>query len=465
MRVIRFTYDSVQVEISIFVLLYFRMNGIYVFERFFNFEDSVRNRMIAALPELKKSKAPEQYDEYDMELYLLTKEEEYQAFKGYGGYSEKAIVFAIGTWQDDHIDELNEKKTIDGRKIAMQSRPELNALLNCMKSNNLISLQTYAAMSETASIYDKNKVPQIFFLSKYFYVAESDKVFLEVRRSYMDVAKALFGALTRLNCEWGEVSSLNLQYAALYMAYEGNLYCLRNKKPFLYTPESIITVCEHILLKRETRMVLGESFYLLLAEVYGDLLKNANSAYKYYIEACQDYSAYAYFKKGTYLLDVEGDYAGAQEYLVKSLLIYPNYYRAWHILGICFVNLEKWEEAVEAFGNLEVILRPRIKNNMLRPMEIEYLFKAMNQNGDILFFKIQDAIRAIEQYLAAEEIWEKIDKTQFMNMLYQNDGKETLIKGRLKRELNINRVYERLAELYRQIGDMDKSKEYERKDA
>lgn len=460
MQVIRFTYNSAEVETSVFLFTYFRMNGIYIYERFFNLETGVRNRILGALPITGVEYGVKIYDSYDMELYLIQNESEYLMFQKMGGYTERTIVLAKGNWQSKYKDFLDEGKTIDCESYPRNSCTLIVHLLECMNQSSLISIPVKSVLERTAQIYCENRVIELFFAAKYFYIAEDDEQFKRIIGWYYRVSDALLSTLGQLECGWADPAYVNLQYAALYMAYEGDLYCARNKKPFLYTAESISRNCLSLLKKKEIEFMLGESFHLLLAQVYDDLLNDGNQAYVHYLQTCKDYNAYAYFKKALYLREVENNPEKSMYYLAKSIVIYPCYYRAWHIIGLCCVEAHLWEQAIRAFDNLKVILGPRLQNNVLRPMEIEYLFKALNQSGDILFQNIQDAPRAIEEYLAAERVWRAIDETDFMRAIFSDRGEEERIRKKLKQELNVNRVYSKLAELYRCVGDKEKSEEF-----
>ncbi len=459
MQVVRFTYNSIEVETSIFVFLYLRMSGIYVSERYFNLEPRVCHKMLRALPDREEQQSQPAYDQYDMDLYLICSEEDFREFQDYG-YTEKAIVLVSkGNWCQAYQEGFNKKQTVYYQQDSFKDTL-LTELLACMKANRLISQRMHAALTKIAEIYCNNNMMELSFRAKYFYTAEDDQQYEEIAKQYDTIVTELFQALGSMVQGWGNTSYIHLQYAALYIAYEGDLYSIRNQKPFLYTAESIANVCKVLLSQKDIVFMLGDSINLLTAQVYGDLMQNTNNAYEYYLAACKEYSAYAYYKKATYLMETEGNYAKVIKYLTRSLEIYPCYYRAWHILGICYVELEKWEKALQAFENLNIILAPRLQRNVLRPMEIEHLFKAAHQSGDILFLHIQHAPRAIEQYLFAERIWKNIDETEFLGIVYSSSQMQEEIKERMKRELNIDTVYHRLSEIYQRLGDKEKAEYY-----
>lgn len=462
MQVVRFTYDSTEVRTSVFLFLYLRMSGIYIFERYFNLEPSVCSKMLNALPDSEIGNAPEAYDDYDMELYLVRNEDEFRAFWKYG-YTHKTILLVLtDKWMENFAEELDEDRTV---KFSQSTPPDvlLKQLLDCIYKNNLISHKTFDTLNTIADVYCANDVMELTLSAKYFYTEYDLEQYNNNVERYKNIGDCLFRIMAKMDIRWGDTSCIHLQYAALHIAYEGNLYCLRHKKPFLFTPDSMAKVCETLLSNRDVLLALGDSIHLLAAQIYGDLTQNTHAAYEHYLSACKSYSAYAYYKKAMHLMEIEQNYQMAIKYLSKSLIIYPSYYRAWHMLGICFMNERQWEKAVKAFDNLEVILAPRLKNMLLRPMEIEYLFKAASQAGEILFREMQQILQAVDRYLFAERVWKAIDDTEFIALVYQDYQAESRVRSRIKEELNIKAVYARLAEIYKYVGDDEKMMFYQQK--
>ncbi len=462
MQIVRFTYDSTEVRTSVFLFLFLRMSGIYIFERYFNLEPSVCSKMLNALPDSETGSTPEEYDDYDMELYLVRNEDEFRAFRKYG-YTHKTILLVLtDNWMKDFAGELDEDKTVELNQLT-SSNALLKQLLDCIYKNNLISHKTFDTLNTIADVYCTNHIMELTFSAKYFYTENDVERYGKNVERYKSVADYLFGTMANKEIQWGDTSCIHLQYAALHIAYEGNLYCMRHKKPFLFTPDSMAKVCETLLSNKDVLLALGDSIHLLAAQIYGDLAKDMHAAYDHYLSACKGYSAYAYYKKAIHLMEIERKYQLAIKYLSKSLIIYPSYYRAWHMLGICYMNEGQWEKAVKAFDNLEVILAPRLKSRLIRPMEIEYLFKAANQTGEILFREMQQVSQAIERYLFAEKVWKAIDETGFITLIYHDLPTESHVRDRIKEELNIKAVYAKLTEIYRCVGDNEKMTFYQLK--
>lgn len=459
MQIVRFTYNSTDIELSVFLLLYLRMNGIFVYERFLDFEVVAQNRLLNMFSGLDEIKRPKSFNQYDMELFAICNEQDFLEFHKYQ-YTNKMPIIISGSWKKKYEQELNARWTIDCDRTGMNTNQLLYDLVDSMWENGLITQKKRTALKSTADVYCKNQVMKLSFKAKYFYTTEDEYQYEDITNNYKIIYHNLMKKLRQMENSWGNEASINLQYAVLNMAYEGTLYARRNNKRFMYSPESIINVCRVLLKKKDTQMLFGDSIYLLIAQVYDDLLQDTKEAYSNYMKTCKDYNSYAYYRKAVLLINAERNYDTAINYLIRSVLIYPNYYRAWHMLGISYSRLNRWKEAVQSFENMEVILLGKVEENLLRPMEIEYLFKAACECGDIYYRKLYDVHRALREYLFAETIWHAIDSSKFFAIIGMSKEEQIAFKIRMKNELNINRVYSKLSDLYRETGNVEKAVQY-----
>jgi tetratricopeptide (TPR) repeat protein len=333
-------------------------------------------------------------------------------------------------------------------------------LLLCMVQNGIITNKEERALRDGAKIYVDNKIMNLSLSSKYFYTDESLEEQHKKSKQYEDIIESIFEKLQEYNVNWGDIGTIYLQYAALYMVYEGDLYCIKNKQPLLYTGESIVEVCNILLENKSVEVVYGSSIYMLLAQIQEDLLEDVNNAYSNYLPACKNYNAYVFYRKALYWYK-QRDYKKATDYLAKSVLIYPWYYRAWHMLGICYSEQEDWIEALRMFEYVEIILMPRLTKKRIRPMEIEYLFKAENQCGYIWNKRGNNIQKSIVANLLAEKVWKAIDDSEFIPIICDNNKSEIKrMQERLKRELGIKKIYEELAKLYERIGEKEKAVDF-----
>lgn len=459
MQVIRFTYNSANIELSVFLLLYLRMNGIYVYERFFDFGLNESKQLLRIFEDMSQTKYPEIYTQYDMELFAIESEQDFLEYHRYADIN-KAVLLISGEWQLKYEAELQMCSVINCDLVGKTSLNLLNNLIDVMWKKGLLPQNSREAFYSTADVYSKNNMMKLSFRAKYFYIADMEVQYEQIIAEYRKICEGLREKLVELENMWGNVRSIYLQYAVLNLAYEGDLYCKRNKKRFIYIPDSIINVSETLLEKKDIQLLFGESIHLLMAQVYDDLIGDTQGAYFNYRVACKDYNSYAYYKKAVHLVNIEKNYEKALDYLIRSIYIYPCYYRAWYMLGITSIKLDKWEMAAHAFESMEIVLSSRIEANKLRPMEIEYLFKAAIQCGDIFYRRFHIVPVAIRKYLFAEKIWKAIDSSLFLSKMGFQIREQINFKERMKRELNIEIVYLKLENLYRLVGDNERANRY-----
>ena len=116
-----------------------------------------------------------------------------------------------------------------------------------------------------------------------------------------------------------------------------------------------------------------------------------------------------------------------------------------------------------AYDCVRRILEPRLKAKTIQPMEIEHLFLACRQCGEILSTFDRDIKRAIQYDLCAEEAWEKIEETSFWDLMTEDEEERRVLQKEMKERLSIRKIYEHLYGLYGLIGDKGKTAQYEKK--
>lgn len=72
MKDIKLSYDSAEIEISTFLLLFFRLGGIYVYEKFLDFDKSREEAMLSSVDN-KNIIATEMADK-NVGLYIISEE-------------------------------------------------------------------------------------------------------------------------------------------------------------------------------------------------------------------------------------------------------------------------------------------------------------------------------------------------------------------------------------------------------
>lgn len=461
MQRIRFTYKSSKMWPSVFLLLYFRMTGIYVYERFFDSGQEKKNCLLSCLPGGNESGMPDSDDDFDLDLFFVadrTDWEEYKSRYEEEGHSIHRILIvsykcAIGLPYKAETNYYKECLSRKGQKKGVL----LSRIIKKMAEMQIVSPHTRKDLQFCQHIYSKQELWKLSLLGKYFYVAEEDEQYKKIRDKYRLTVNDIFNILRNNQCNWGEARYIHLQYAALNMAYEGDLYCIRNNRGLIYDPHSLVQVCKLILNSGENLKKLKESFYLLLAQIYDDLLKDANMAYEYYLLACKDYNAYIYYRKGGYWQEYAKDYNKAVKYYIKSVSIYPEYYRAWYMLGFCYMMLGRCTEALDVYRNIGQILTPRLDKRQMRPMEIEYMFKAQNQCAYICNKVMNNPQQSIRENFKAVEVWEAIDRSMFFDFFSPD---QAIVRKRVKKQLNVSKIYYEIYLLADKIGDLQLKQEY-----
>ena len=469
MQKIRFIYKSYEVIPNIFLSLYFRMIGIYVCEQYFDFSKEKTARLLSYLVEEKdESEETENIVDRDFifELYYIGDEEDaYEYEKNYRDFnSELPRIVIVNDEEEELFSFLNSENecVIRYRKAnVLTSADNLQMLLNEIvekaKEIGSIDEKIEEDWKNCAKVYAEYNVWRVLLLGKYFYAAENREQYSEVIEGYDAVIDKIFEILSAKHCNWGDEDYIHLQYSVLNMAYEGNLYCVRNSASMLYSSKSIGDICK-TLLKNGASNGMEANFSLLLAQIYDDLMGDHNVAYQFHLEACQKYnSAYAFYRKGKYWQDYAKDYKKAIRYYIKGVKIYPEYYRAWYRLGRCYMLSERYHDALNMFRNVTEILKSRLEKKQLRPIEIEYIFKAYNLCGYICNKKLNNPRLAILENMQAEDAWEAIGKSEFFE-IFSND--KEVIRERVQRKLNISKIYKVICNLADKIEDRNLKEVY-----
>ncbi len=456
MQRIRFTYTSSRTVPSVFISFFFRMIGIYVYERYFDFSKQETLHLLENLPVGIEAKDTEGGGmtgmkgldcEYDLDLYYIEDEvdkEHYNLLIDDGQTMlERILIIKNGLeWQG--IEKYIYVNDYPNESIT--NSVFLKNLFDDLFSKITDNQHLKQDLDLCANIFLKDKMCETSLLGKYFYAAEKEGNCTFILKAYSRAIDDIFEILHERDCSWGE-EYIHLQYAVLNLAYEEDLYCIKNGRNMVFSPESIRDTCELVLKKSLDKM--KGSFYLLLAQIYDNLIEDPNMAYQYYLKECKTYNAYAFYRKGLYWQDYAKDYDKAIKFYKKSICIYPVYYQAWYELGRCYMLSERSREALGMFRNVSKILKPRLDAKQMRPMEIEYMFKAQNLCGYICNDFLGNPRLAIIENLKAEEAWDTIEKSVFFHIL----PKEKLVRNSMKKKLNIAQIYRIICKLAVRIDD------------
>lgn len=461
MQQIEFTYRSTNIDPSISVMLFMRLNGIYIYEKFFDFGREEELSLFTKFPEYEEYKIEEAW-ESDAQFYVMESTQDVDTFLrtcDWEFFNPKKCVF-IDTTKDGFLKELTE--AIGGAQYIRYrgNTSLLHDIIDILEPDRT----EREFLKNVAEIYCEKKVWQLNLVGKYFYPAETQERFDEVIDAYREVVHALKNKLNMYGVRLGDKSTIGMyiRYAVCNLAYEANLYCIRNKKTQIYWPESIVRPLSQLAGNlKENRF--KDSVELLLTQVYDNLMMEPNRAYKKYLEMCREpYSAFCYYKKAEYWIHFGDNTKHAIRYYLHSAVHFPQYYQAWFHLGIAYVQTGEYRRALEAFRNVKVILRNRRYESVLRPIELEYLYRAYCCSGYIQYNCFGDFDMALKEDLGAEKVWSEIDDSRFYLLLDDKEDAE-YIKSTIKRQFNIGALYRVIYKLAMKAGDSYLAEGYHKK--
>ena len=109
MQQIEFTYRSTNIDPSISVMLFMRLNGIYIYEKFFDFGREEELSLFTKFPEYEEYKMEEAW-ESDAQFYVMESTQDVDTFLrtcDWEFFNPKKCVF-IDTTKDGFLKELTE---------------------------------------------------------------------------------------------------------------------------------------------------------------------------------------------------------------------------------------------------------------------------------------------------------------------------------------------------------------------
>ncbi len=459
MKIIRLTYRDAEVKPSVYLLLFFRFAGIYVYERFWG-PRTVQMDGSELLPkdqdkdkEEMKNRQPAAFSAYDCDICIVRDDLDFQEYKQLSDKRpERTVLLTRGQLVDDSINYEN-----------ISEQFLVNQICDNLANRGIILSDEATELKMLASIYDKENLMQMTLGVKYFFAVIEKTRLSMLQGKYEAIISALLKDLAGKGCIWGARRFFHVQYAALYIIYELDCLCVRYQEELAYSKESLLRLCDAL----ETGLdgLLGDSVKMLKGQVYDDLFQNPNAAYERYVNCCNPdttYNSYVYFRKGNYWQDFGEDWEQALKYYTQAVYIYPEYYRAWFKIGLCNRKLGRNREAVAAYENVRKCLSDRIAGKCVRPMEMEHIFKAQVQIAEI-WEKNGNQDNAVEALRWAERIWDLADETSFYALMSVTPAEEKFYRNKTKENLDIESVYERLIVLNTIAGNRDEVLRYREK--
>lgn len=437
MKVIRVTYSNTEVDLSVYILLFLRNTGIYVYERFFE-QREIRKEITFPTEDIDFI---EPFENFDADIYL--------------GNDIDANMTTDRTQVPSVVVLLNNENT---------KKDTVKSMLQGLFDRHVLGQSELDDLNDFLEIYDRLEMWKWQLRARYFFQFEDKKILKKLVDEYSNNVVELLNELRKREISWGDFRNEHLQFAAMNAIYELNWFCDRSNMPQVCMPKTVIDYCEAMQVGFSD--YLGDSVKMLEAMVYDDLLNNSNKAYQFYVNSCTSettYNAYVFLRKGLYWQGFTGQLDQAIKYYLKSVKIFPEYYRAWFKIGLCYQKLNKYKEALCAYKNVKQILLRRLGEGQLRPLEIEHLIKSQISSLNIWQDVYHNYVNAFEAGRTAEKAVEAIDTTKFWNYMCKDAEEVQYFKSYMKKCVPIRNVYIKLRDLCRISANPEKEAEYDAK--
>ena len=421
-RTVMLTHRYTDAITSAIVCLFFRMAGIYVVERYLDFDVDLRTEMI----EFDISPVKNQEILCDAEIALFSKQSRRMEYLESHTNRSKLVDICCLDVQGSNQNERYEDRIV-------------KEILEKLKEKGLLEGKQYFDLLNLKRAFVNSDYVRTIMLSKYFFVIKDE----QWTKAMIEKYRRIIWELQREDYEFsidveGDIFS-HTKFAVINTAFEANLYCARNGNSPVYSNREIMDIAT--TLKKQTGNLLERSIETLLAQVEVNLLKDRSNAYQRMTELCRNdasVNAYVYFLKGNFWYSEE-NYERAAKFYADAIARFPEYYRAWYQLGNCFYKQGKIEWARKAFSNVIKVLTVRYEKNVMRPMEIEYLYRACIWCG-----KIQESYvmysSALVYYGMAKSVWYSIETSDFFKYLIrqQTTGIISDLISQIKSKFDIN---------------------------
>lgn len=428
MELIRLYYDSIDVKPSVLIRHFARYLGIYVEENPDRDEDDSDNVSLAEIYIISDA----YFGETEGFLDVSDEDRAILVLKDHFKTDDQRIK---AVYYDDDADDANDKEflcrlldeicglieTYDtGQTVLMQSGAEYRAIIHYVISAYLES-----------NILQASLFNRCFYKEKRLYHMASDKY----KRFILDVERGF---------SYFRNSDL-LEYVLLYAKYEMNIICKKNLYNYPYSSDDLMDQCEELL----GRHPENEELYLLKADIQFELQDR-------WLWACDDFAdphimhyAYAEYRRGKILRLYLEEYIDAEYLLKGAVKKNRNYVYAWYQLGICYDEQAKYKEAVDAFHTIVEILKERYTRQLLAPVEVEYLYKAVMQIANVHKNRLEDYTSAYAYDYLAKDIRNHNAIKGYLERLWKDqDSMEDveafqIIDNALKKEIDL-----KLEEIY-----------------
>ena len=329
--------------------------------------------------------------------------------------------------------------------------------------NSLLGLYTQADIEFLANIFVGSKIMQTVNLTKYFYknrrlleyAQQNYKYFLDQLRDYMRANERT-------------VKNKTFLFVQLYAHYEMNCVYKKNEEPLHYDIRFDLKQCSNLLKETGKNHI---ALQLLMADILFGLEGDTYEAYKIYMDIVLNKDvAYAWYNLGCVYSKIGNDkerfglnkpnspkqaHSGSLDprvldanqcvpYFEKAVKLKPNYYQAWYRIAMCNEKTNRSDAAVNAYKNVIINLDYKWQNHLLKPLEVEFIFRSFQRMEKIFSSKGGNPVEAAWAFKNEHQIVTDIEKQTFLDeVLYPGNDLEDIkcvvnekIRQRLETSLN-----------------------------
>lgn len=253
---------------------------------------------------------------------------------------------------------------------------------------------------QSNNITDSINIKLFFELAGiYVYEIQSD---IKINISNQDKILSLSDAIICLDDDYLNDTYKQYNKYIIYKSLSNTIeYCLKNNLIDKYEYDDLISLYQ-----------LGNSFKIVEARIYDNLIEIPEIAFQIYNECCNNiYDAYVYLYKAE-IMSKKNSIDRAIDYYNKSIYINPQYYKAISKLAFCYLKKQSFFVAYNYYNTVIIILKNKAKSDNLNIMDYHYIY-----NACINMIKIDiilDNYRsALELCTYALEIYKSINRNKF----------------------------------------------------
>ncbi len=284
----------------------------------------------------------------------------------------------------------------------------LSDLLNRFLKASIVNESEYDDLVALYDIYNKHReqyVKAIIFGRDYCRY-RNQTYMEEIYKDYIDISTDILDLLKNKKVPlWDSDGYLHCKYAVADIFYEMNLFCKKNGINYYMDNDSIINICSH------NEEYLGNSFIMLKARFYDNLIEKPETAFRLYNECCNaGYNLKAFLYKAE-MMDKMNNADRAIDYYKKSLSINPQCYKAWSKLGRNYLKCKSYTDACICYRNVVLNLQNKIAAGNLTIVDYDYIYNAYINMIQIDII-LNNHIRALELCKRALEMYKSIDSNK-----------------------------------------------------